>query len=476
MAVKSIAGKKPVRLQKPDLSLASIINMSMGFLGIQMAFGLQNGNASRILQTLGADVHHLSWFWLVAPFTGLIVQPIIGHMGDHTWSEKWGRRKPYFLIGALLTAIGLVFFPNSASVSLYLAGAVLMFAVVFLAMMDASINVAMEPFRALVGDMLPKHQGTVGFSVQTVLIGIGAVIGSNMPLWLTKLGVSNVALEGFVPDSVIYSFYIGAAILLLTILYTVFTTKEYSPEEFQAFSEAEEPVTKQKSSFMDIFSDFAKMPSLMKNLGLVQFFSWFALFTMWVYTTSSVATHHFGLSPDDAKSEAYNNAGNLVGELFGYYNLFSIPFALLILIPLAKVIGKKQTHALALFCGGLGLISMYFIKDTSLLWIPMIGIGFAWASILAMPYAMLINALPLNKMGVYMGIFNFFIVLPQIVNGIFGGPIVAKFFDNYAIGYIVIGGISMIIAGIISLTLKGVGKDDEAKRSITESAQAEKYA
>ncbi|KMQ71586.1 MFS transporter [Chryseobacterium koreense] len=443
---------------KPDLSLRQIINMSMGFMGIQMAFGLQNGNASRILQNFGADVHHLSLFWLVAPLTGLIVQPIIGHLGDHTWSEKWGRRKPYFLIGALLTAIGLAFLPNSASVSVFLASGVLVFAVLFLAMMDASINVAMEPFRALVGDMLPKHQGTIGFSVQTILIGIGAVIGSNMPAWLTKFGVSNVAAEGFVPDSVIYSFYVGAGILLLTILYTIFTTKEYSPKDFADFSEEEPKDVKPRLS--DIFRDFAKIPPLMKSLGVVQFFSWFALFTMWVYTTSSIATHHFGLSPDDAKSEQFNNAGNLVGELFGYYNLFSIGFAF-VLIPLAKKIGKKQTHALALFAGGLGLISLYFITDTSLLWIPMIGVGFAWASILAMPYAMLINAIPLKKMGVYMGIFNFFIVLPQIVNGIFGGPIVHSIFENYAIGYVAVGGIAMIIAGLISLTLKGVGKDDD---------------
>ncbi len=444
------------KLIKPDLRLYQIINMSMGFLGIQMAFGLQNGNASRILQNFGADVHHLSWFWLVAPITGLIVQPIIGHMGDRTWSEKWGRRKPYFLIGAVLTAIGLVFLPNSASVGLFLGSGVLLFAVLFLAMMDASINVAMEPFRALVGDMLPKRQGTVGFSVQTILIGIGAVIGSNMPNWLTKLGVSNVAPEGFVPDSVIYSFYIGAVVLLLTIVYTILTTKEYSPEEFKAFSQHDSK--EEKAKFSDIFRDFAKIPPLMKKLGGVQFFSWFALFTMWVYTTTAIATHHYGLSPDDAKSATFNEAGNLVGELFGYYNLFAIGFAFL-LTPLAKRIGKKQTHALALFTGGLGLISLYYIKDTSLLWIPMVGVGFAWASILAMPYAMLIHAIPLKKMGVYMGIFNFFIVLPQIVNGILGGPIVSSVFGNYAMGYLIVGGVAMFIAALLSLSLKGVDQD-----------------
>lgn len=434
---------------KPNLSLAQIINMSMGFMGIQMAFGLQNGNASRILANLGADVHELSWFWLVAPFTGLIVQPIIGHLGDNTWSPL-GRRKPFFLIGAVLCAVGLVLLPNAASVTHLVAANVLLLAVIFLAMMDASINVAMEPFRALVGDMLPKHQGTLGFSVQTILIGFGAVLGSYMPDWLTKLGVSSVAPAGYVADNVIYSFYIGAAILLLTILYTIFTTKEYSPQEFAEFSDGKE-IVEEKSKFSDIFKDFAKVPDQMKKLGLVQFFSWFALFTMWVFTTNALATHHFGLSPDDTHSEMFNEAGNLTGKLFGQYNLWAIPFAFL-LTPVAKAIGKKQTHALALVCGGLGLIAMNFISK-DLLWISMIGLGFAWASILAMPYAMLIDSIPSKKMGIYMGIFNFFIVIPQIVNGIFGGPIVSNLFGNMAMGYVVVGGICMIIAAVLTMLL-----------------------
>ena len=443
---------------KPNLSLAQIINMSMGFLGIQMAFGLQNGNASRILQNLGADVHELSWFWLVAPITGLIVQPIIGHMGDNTWSPL-GRRKPYFLIGAVLCAIGLVLLPNAASITHLIAANVLLLAVIFLAMMDASINVAMEPFRALVGDMLPKKQATIGFSVQTILIGIGAVIGSNMPSWLTKLGVSNVAPEGYVADNVIYAFYVGAAVLVLSIVYTIVTTKEYSPKEFAEF-EATTNAVEEPSKFSDMFKDFAKIPALMKKLGVVQFFSWFALFTMWVFTTSALATHHFGLSPDDTKSPQFNEAGDLTGYLFGLYNLFAIPFAFA-LTPIAKAIGKKQTHALALFSGGLGLISMFFIKDISMLWISMVGLGFAWASILAMPYAMLIDAIPQRKMGVYMGIFNFFIVMPQIVNGIFGGPIVKNLFGNMAIDYVVVGGVCMLIASAITMFLiKGEGKED----------------
>lgn len=451
---------------KPNLSMAQIINMSMGFLGIQMAFGLQNGNASRILGNFGADVHELSWFWLVAPITGLIVQPIIGHMGDNTWSPL-GRRKPYFLIGAILCAIGLVLLPNTASATQMMAANVLLLAVIFLAMMDASINVAMEPFRALVGDMLPKHQGTLGFSVQTILIGIGAVIGSYLPDWLTKLGVSNIAPAGFVADNVIYAFYCGAGILLLTIIYTIVTTKEYSPQEFAEFEGGKE-VVKHPSKFKDIFSDFAKIPNLMKKLGIVQFFSWFALFTMWVFTTSALATHQFGLSPEDTHSVAFNKAGDLTGKLFGMYNLWAIPFAFL-LTPIAKLIGKKQTHALALFCGGLGLISMYFIKDTSLLWISMIGLGFAWASILAMPYAMLIDAIPQKKMGVFMGIFNFFIVIPQIINGLFGGPIVKGAFGNYAMGYVFVGGICMLLAAI--LTLIFIKTDDSNPKEIEEEIQ-----
>lgn len=433
--------------------MAQIINMSVGFMGIQMAFGLQNGNASRILQNLGADVHHLSFFWLVAPITGLLVQPIIGHLSDHTWG-KWGRRKPYFLLGALLTAVGLVFLPNSASVTTVMAANVLVLAVAFLALMDASINIAMEPFRALVGDMLPKNQGTLGFSVQTILIGIGAVIGSMLPLWLTKfLKVSNEAADGLVADNVIYSFYIGAFLLVVTIVYTILTTKEYTPAELASF-DGEVVENDEKHSFSDIFKDFLNMPQQMKKLGIVQFFSWFALFTMWVYTTSAVATHHYGLSPMDTKSKAFNDAGDYVGYLFGLYNLVSIPVALLVLTPLAKLTSKRFTHFIALTLGGLGFISMYLITDPAYLWISMIGIGFAWASILAMPYAMLIEYLPQRKMGVFMGIFNYFIVLPQIVNGLIGGPIVDKAFNNHAIYYLLFGGVCLIIGGLYVLTIK----------------------
>ena len=440
-------------VSKPELSLATIINMSMGFMGIQMAFGLQNGNASRILANFGADVHELSWFWLVAPFTGLLVQPLIGHFGDHTWT--WlGRRKPYFLVGAILCAVGLVFLPNAASVTQFFGANVLLLAIIFLALMDASVNVAMEPFRALVGDMLPKTQGTIGFSVQTILICIGAVLGSFMPWVLTNwFDVTNQATEGYVADNVIWSFYIGAAILLITILYTIITTKEYSPEEFNKYSEDNSGKTQENKNLGAIWEDFKSMPGRMKKLGAVQFFSWFALFTMWVFTTSSVATHHYNLLPTDTSSETFNNAGDWVGILFAIYNGVALAWAFI--IPMfVKATSRKFVHAFSLIMGASGLFSMYFITNPDFLWVSMIGIGIAWASILAMPYALLIDKIPLKKMGVYMGIFNFFIVIPQIINGVIGGPIVSALFDDHAILYLCLGGVFFLIAAFFTLRVE----------------------
>lgn len=450
------------KVQKPLLSLGKIINLSMGFMGIQMGFALQNGNASRVLQNFGADVHHLSWFWLVAPFTGLIVQPIIGHLGDNTWTAL-GRRKPYFLIGAILAALGLIFLPNSnllagesMTATEYMGiSAILWISVAFLALMDASFNVSMEPFRALVGDMLPKRQATLGFSVQTILISIGAIVGSWLPWIFTKFGISNDAPAGEVAPNVVWSFYVGAFILLATIIYTIVTVKEYSPEEFRRFKGDEKKVEedkKEKNMFKAIFRDTMRMPIRMQRLGWVQFFSWFALFSMWVYSTSALATHHYGLSPDINSGPEFNTAGDQVGFLFGIYNAVALVFAFL-LTPMAKATSRKFVHFIALLSGGLGLLSMY-VLPADWLWVSMIGVGFAWASILAMPYALLIDSLPIHKMGVYMGIFNFFIVIPQIVNGVIGGPIVHAFFDNYAIYYLVFGGVLFILAALFTLRIK----------------------
>jgi maltose/moltooligosaccharide transporter len=434
---------------KPRLSNLQIFNMSMGFFGIQFGFALQNGNASRILQTFGADVEHLSLFWLAAPLTGMIVQPIIGHYSDRTWN-RFGRRRPYFMVGAILTAMALILMPNSA----LMAGLMppIIIGAGMLMIMDASINVAMEPFRALVADKLPESQRSFGFSTQTFLIGAGAITGSWLPYILSEYGgVSKIAAQGQIPNNVIYSFYVGAAILIAAILWTVLTTKEYSPEEMETFhSTPEEEV---KPGLLSIFSDVANMPLTMRQLGLVQFFSWFALFSMWVFTTPAVAQHIYKVVPGDTSSENYANAANWVSFLFGIYNGISAIYAL-ILPWIARKTSKKMAHAFSLVCGGAGLLSIYFITNPDLLIFSMIGIGLAWGSILSMPYAILSSSIPARKMGVYMGIFNFFITMPQIVNGFFGGLIVKKFYNGEAIYAIVLAGIFMILGAISVLYIQ----------------------
>ncbi len=429
---------------KPRLSFWEIWNMSFGFLGIQMGFALQNANASRILQTFGANVEELSWFWLVAPVTGMIVQPIIGHYSDRTWN-RLGRRRPYFLTGAILAAVGLILMPNASAFASFLPA--LWIGAGMLMVMDASFNIAMEPFRALVADKLRNDQRTLGFSVQTLLIGIGAVIGSWLPYVLANwFGFEATTTEGEVPYNVILSFFIGAAVLVSTIIWTVIRTKEYSPEEQARYSgDFEAPESK---GLLDIFTDFAQMPKTMRQLGLVQFFSWFALFSMWVFTTPALAQHVWGLSPQDRSSAAFNEAGNYVGVIFGVYNLVSAIFAMFLPVIAAKV-GRKRTHAICLTIGGLGLISILLVNDPDMKWMlnfSMIGVGIAWASILAMPYAILAGSIPARKMGVYMGIFNFFITFPQIFNGIIGGPIVKYLYGEQAIWAIVTAGAAMILA------------------------------
>ncbi|AXT53543.1 MFS transporter [Aquimarina sp. BL5] len=439
-------------MNKRKLSFWEIWNMSFGFLGIQMGFALQNANASRILQIFGADVHELSWFWIVAPLTGLIVQPIIGYYSDKTWT-RLGRRRPFFLTGAILASIGLLLMPNADMFTAFLPS--LWVGAGMLMIMDASFNVAMEPFRALVADNLPSDQRTLGFSVQTILIGIGAVIGSWLPYVLANwFNVSNEAQVGEVPLHLLLSFIIGAVVLVSSILLTVFTTKEYSPEELSQFDEdSEESLEEEKSSLMNIFSDFRKMPLTMKQLSGVQFFSWFGLFGMWVFSTPAIAHHVYGLPLDDHSSEAYQNAGDWVGVLFGVYNAVSAVFAFF-LPYIALKIGRKLTHSVSLVIGGLGLISIYLVPNEHWLMLSMVGIGIAWASILAMPYAILAGSIPAKKMGVYMGIFNFFIVLPQIINAIIGGPVVKYFYGGNPIYALVISGISFIIAALLVVRVK----------------------
>ncbi len=423
--------------KKKTLSFWQIWNMSFGFLGIQFGFALQNANASRILQTFGADVHHLSWFWLVAPITGMIIQPIIGYMSDRTWN-RFGRRRPYFLVGAILTSIALVLMPNAPHLAkviapMFVGGGLLM-------IMDASINISMEPFRALVADKLPDEQHTLGFSMQTLLIGIGAVVGSWLPYMLGNwFGISKEASgAGLIPPNVTYSFYFGAVVLISSILWTVIRTDEYPPEFYEKEEEQEK-----KEKF--------KIPKTMWQLLLVQFFSWFALFSMWVFTTPAVAQHFYGTT--DPNSVGYQDAGDWVGILFGIYNGVSAIIALS-LPKLAAKIGRRATHALALSIGGISFISFTFIPSSELLIIPMIGIGIAWGSILAMPYAMLANSIPPKQMGIFMGIFNMSITIPQIVNGIFGGLILKYFFHNDPLKSIIMAGVLMILGAISTIFVK----------------------
>jgi maltose/moltooligosaccharide transporter len=511
---------------KPALSFWRIWNMSFGFFGIQIGFGLQNANVSRIFQTLGAEIDQIPILWIAAPLTGLLVQPIIGHMSDKTWG-RFGRRRPYFFIGALLTTLALFFMPHSPY--LWIAAGMLW-------IMDASINVTMEPFRAFVGDMLPDRQRTAGFAMQSFFIGAGAVFASALPWMLTNwFGVANSAPEGVVPDSVRYAFYVGAFFVFLAVMWTVVSTQEYSPEDLAAFEAAERGAAhlaanekspgrsagaylsiggalllaggvgtvvlaqiasgaiklaeaalrvndlffvsvgisifglvliaagliKQRGKidnpFSEIIDDMFSMPATMRQLAVVQFFTWFALFAMWIYTSAGVAAFHYGAT--DASSESFNEAGNWVGLLFSIYNGVAALVAFFLIPFVAARIGRKATHAINLALGGAGLASFLLIKDPALLWIGMIGVGFAWASIVSVPYSILSGALPAKKMGVYMGIFNFFIVIPQLLAASILGVIVRYAFGGEAIYALGVGAASLVIAALATLGVK-----DEEKR------------
>ena len=428
--------------QKPRLGFWEIWNMSFGFLGIQFGFALQNANVSRIFETLGASKDALPILWLAAPVTGLLVQPIVGYYSDRTWN-KLGRRRPFFLAGAILASFALIVMPNSPT--LWIAAGTLW-------LMDGSINISMEPFRAFVGDKLSDDQRTRGFAMQSFFIGTGAVVASMLPYIFTNwFGVSNTAAEGVIPDSVRYSFYIGAAAFLGAVIWTVVKTEEYPPEDMEAFlaekAEKRGVFSGLKEAFLGIFA----MPKTMKQLAFVQFFSWFALFAMWIYTTSGVTAHIYGT--EDTTSALYNEGADWVGVLFAVYNGIAAIFAFLLPV-IAKYTSRKITHMLCLFAGGIGLISVFYITDPDMLFIPMIGVGIAWASILSMPYAMLAGALPAKKMGYYMGVFNFFIVIPQIVAAGILGFLLKSFFGNESIYALIIGGVALFLAGLLTLLVK----------------------
>jgi maltose/moltooligosaccharide transporter len=494
---------RPEVIEKPRQSLGGLWNISFGFFGIQIGFALQTANMSRIFQSLGASVDRLPILWVAAPLTGLLVQPIIGHLSDKTWLGRLGRRRPFFIAGAILAALSLFLMPLSTQ---------LIMAAVLLWLLDASLNISMEPFRAFVGDMLRKDQHTSGYAVQTAFIGAGAVFGSIFPWLLDRWGVSNTVVSGSIPDTVRYSFWFGAGALFLAMLWTVLTTREYSPEEMAQFGEAtEHPESDQQlqalasrsqvpslvwvgagglillsvaelslekevyllggllivyglarssaiqlaragnrtNMLAHIVGDFAGMPPLMKRLALAQFFTWSALYTMWVFTTPVVAQYFFGSS--DATSTAYQDAGNEVGKLFAVYNGVAAIAALTLLPWLARVIGKAKTHMICLVCGAAGYASFLVVHDVRWLMLSEVGIGIAWASVLAMPYAILASSLPQRKLGIYMGLFNVFIVVPQFLVATIMGTIMKAFFPGQPIWTMLAAALVMAIAALTML-------------------------
>lgn len=467
-------------MKQPTLPFWQVWNVSFGFLGVQLGFALQNANVSRVLSDLGADLHSLSLFWLAAPIMGLLVQPIVGAASDRTWN-RLGRRKPFILGGAIAAALGMFFMPNASIFVAFLAP--MIFGGMMLALMDGAFNVTMQPFRALVSDMVPNEQRTLGYSVQALLINIGAVIGSILPFVFTNvIGLDNVAPKGEVAQTVTWAFYIGGTSLLGAVLWTCIRTKEYAPADYNRYKNiTAKPVEKTSLAIRlgKFWTLFINMPKTMRQLALVQFFSWFSLFIMWVYTGPAITQYIWGV---DAKwfdptflhsvdvipaeiSAAKGAAGDWVGITFAAYSLFAAIFSIFI-ARIANRFGRKITYSLSLLAGGIGYTSFLFFQNAEIvhvnllvtqvdvprgalnLLIPMVGIGIAWAAILAMPYAILSSSLPADKTGVYMGIFNFTIAAPQIVSGLVAGQILKYVFDNQAIYIIVLAGVSMMLGAI----------------------------
>lgn len=430
-------------MEKPRLRFWEIWNMSFGFLGIQFGWALQMANMGPIYEFLGASADEIPLLFLAAPLTGFIVQPIVGYMSDHTWHRILGRRRPYFLIGAILSSVALVLMPNSSA--LWMAAGLLW-------IMDSSINISMEPFRAFVTDKLPDSQRTQGFAMQSLFIGLGSVIASSLP-WIMShwFGVDNVSVNGGIPDSVKFSFYIGAAAFITAVLWTVVSTKEYPPQNIEESQKKHESKKGFGAGAVEIFQAVVNMPKRMKQLALVQFFTWPGLFLMWFYYSSAVARNVFGAT--EQESLLYSQGIEFAGLTLSFYNLITFLFALFLPL-LAARLGRRMTHMICLFAGAAGLISVAFISNPNMLFLSMTGVGIAWASILSMPYSILAGCLPENKIGIYMGIFNFFIVLPEIIASLFFGYIMDNWLGNDRLLAVEVGGMLMLIAGLLCLRIR----------------------
>lgn len=438
-------------LQKPPLSFIQIVNMSVGFFGIQFGWDLQRANMGPIYEYLHANADTIPLLFLAAPLTGLIVQPVIGYMSDHTWHPRWGRRRPYFFTGALLSSIALVIMPHSSA--LWMAAGLLW-------VLDTFGNVSMEPFRAFVADKLSEEQRTSGFVMQSLMIGLGGCIASALPWIMTNwLHVRNTAASGTIPDNVKWSFYIGAFFFLAAVLYTVFTSGEYPPVEIPEKEQAVESRKGFGGGLKEIMAAIAHMPRRMRALALVQFFTWPGLFLMWFYYSTAVARNVFGaVSETDV---LYSEGVSFAGLTLSYYNIVTFVFAFM-LPSIARGLGRKATHSLCLLCGAIGLVSVAFVQNRYMLYACMTGVGIAWASILSMPYAMLSGVLPENKIGVYMGIFNFFIVLPEIIASLGFGWIMKHVLHNDRLLAVQIGGALMLLAAVLCYILV----DEEQRKTL----------
>jgi len=439
--------------EKPRLSISQIINMSVGFFGIQFGWDLQRANMGPIYDVLGANADEIPLLFLAAPLTGLLVQPIIGYMSDRTWHPKWGRRRPYFFIGAVLSSIALIFMPHSPQ--LWMAAGLLW-------VLDTFGNVAMEPFRAFVADKLPDSQLNRGFIMQSLMIGLGGSIASALP-WIMRnwFDLENTAAKGVIADNVKYSFYIGAFFFLTAVLYTVFTTKEYPPSDPGYKNKVKESNKGFGSGVKEIFSAIGNMPPRMRIIALVQFFTWPGLFLMWFYYSVAVAYNVFGAKSDT--DPAFGDGRDFAGLTLAYYNVITFAFAF-VLPFIADKLGRKTTHSLCLLAGAAGLISVAFVTDKNMLYVCMTGVGIAWASILSMPYAMLSGVLPAQKIGIYMGVFNFFIVLPEIIASLGFKWVMNNLLNNDRLLAVQVGGFLMILAAIICFLFikeKRLGKADE---------------
>jgi maltose/moltooligosaccharide transporter len=440
-----------------------MFNMSFGFLGIQFGWGLQLANMSAVYERLGARPDEVPLLWLAAPVTGLVVQPIVGALSDRTWGPL-GRRRPYFLTGAILASIALFFMPTSSA--LWMAAGLLW-------ILDASINISMEPFRAFVADKLDASQRTAGFVMQSFFIGVGASLANALPFLFRYMGVEGSTASG-IPLSVKYSFQVGAVVFLLAVLWTVVTTREHPPEDMAAFERARRERAGPAALVAEIGGAIRDMPRTMKQLAVVQFFTWLGLFCMWMFFVPTVARHVFGAT--DASSELYARGMEWGGLTFAFYSItcFAVAFALPVL---ARATSRKTTHALALFCGAAGLLSVYVIHDQYLLLLTMVGVGIAWASILSMPFAILAGSLPPHRMGVYMGVFNFFIVIPEILAALTFGPFIRTVFGennpNSSLYMVLIGGMSLLIAAALVMIVHDVGDRDVPEAAVIDADEHE---